>query len=180
MFKIKENKKIYLGGVNDIFCAIAIFFIPLFSIATSFLIIKDDKSLGAIVLAISMILTSLLMFFVLFWYGKNQFFIWGKFTEKGIEIFIPFSKKYMIEYDKCNHIGFACYFDKGYSPTGGFKYAFIYLSYDGVSKKYKYNINRIKNSKSFVKIKYSPKMYNYLILVLPAKQARMLRMAKLD
>lgn len=162
------------------FCAIAIFFIPLFVIATSFLIIKDDKSLGAIALSAFMVLGSLFVFFITFKYGKNNMFIWGKFIDKGIEIYVLFSKKYIIEYDKCNDIGFACYFDGRGNRTRGFKYNYIYLAYDGVSKKYKYSINRIKNSKSFVKIKYSPKMYDYLLSVLPAKQARMLKMAKLD
>lgn len=180
MFNIKENKRKFLGGSIGVFNAISVFVVSLFPVLVSVLIYKSDKSSNAKLLLIIFSLSSILLFILIFFTTRKQLYVWGRFTDKYIEVFVPFSKKYKIYYNKCNDVGFACYYASAYKPYAGFRYTVIYLSYDIVGKKYKYNINMLKQNKSVVKIKYNEKIYDYLITVLPTKQSRMLKLAKLD
>ncbi len=177
MFNVKENKRKFLGGSIGVFNAISVFVVSLFPVFVSILIYKSDKSSNAKLLLIIFSLSSILSFILIFFTTRKQLFVWGRFTDKYIEVFVPFSKKYKIYYDKCNDVGRACYYASAYRAYAGFRYTYIYLSYDAVGEKYKYNINVLKQSETVVKIKYNEKIYDYLLSVLPAKQVKMLKLA---
>ena len=178
MFNIKENKKKFLGGNIGVFNAISVFVVSLFPVSISVWIFKNDKGTDTIILVIFFSLLSVLWFVLVFFTVRKQIYIWGCFTDKGVEIFIPFAKKYTIDYAKCNDVGLACYYASAYKPYSGFRYTYIYLSYDTVGEKYKHSINMLKQSRTVVKIKYNDKIYDYLISVLPTKQVKMLKLAK--
>ena len=52
---------------------------------------------------------------------------------------------------------------------------FIFMSLDCFPEKYRTQINLWKPSQQQIKVQFRPKLYDYLMTVLPKKQAKMLK-----
>ncbi len=106
---------------------------------------------------------------------SEQMLAWVSLDESKLKITALFRKSHSIEYSKCVDVGIAYYFHGAInSSVIGSKVYYIYLSYTYLKPKYKNNINLAQPTKTFVKIGYSKKTYEYLMKVLPKRQAIML------
>lgn len=166
--------KRYLGTAVNIFCAVFLIALCIFILVFGIFILSEDKSTGSITASVFCIVCFL---YFLFYSIKvsNQLFAWGTFKENGVEIFVPFKKKYIIEYSKCVDVGMAYYVHGIMNSKNGTKFTYIYLSYNLLDEKYKDKINLVKPSENFIKFGFTEKTYKYLIDVLPEKQSKMLK-----
>ena len=107
--------------------------------------------------------------------AANQLYAWSVFQREEILIKCLFSKDNVLPYSKCNGCGIGFYTHGILNSKAGSKIYFIFFSCEPFEEFFRSRINLWKPSQSRVKVCFSPKLYNYLIEVLPAKQARMLK-----
>ena len=163
--------KRYLGAYMNVFIAIActLFFLCPLGVGIYLLIADRDKA-GAI-----LFFSAAAMFFLFIVLLSNQIFAWGHFYQDKLKVSALFRKNFTVEYSKCVDVGIAHYFHGAHSSSIiGSRVFYIYLSYTYLEPKYKNNINMAQPTKTFVKIGYSRKTYEYLMKVLPERQAVML------
>lgn len=172
--------KKYLGSIMTAYAAILI---PLFGIgALIFGIVagmsafrKGQTGAGAflLVLGISCFLLSIRSLRK----ERSQLYSWGVFGEKGVLVKTLFKTASTLEYSKCRSCGIAMYrhafMNSQNSPLGTDMY-FIFLSLLPFSEKYRAQINLWRPTPEQIKVRFSEKLYTYLLLVLPAKQNKML------
>lgn len=92
------------------------------------------------------------------------------FTEDKIVIKNPLKKKklYEMKYKQCADIGIGSYLHMVK------KVHFIYISYNWLTPEQRENINYCYPSETFIKMGYSKKNYDFLMSILPQKQANRL------
>lgn len=105
---------------------------------------------------------------------RNQLYSWGFFTSDGVQIMTCFSKSTTIVYEKCKGCGIGFYTHGILNSKVGTKIYFIYLSYDMFDEYFRPNINLWKPSRTQIKVQFSKKLYDYLLVVLPKRQSQML------
>lgn len=100
------------------------------------------------------------------------------FDEKGFVIKIPLMKKKYIEYAKCKEIGIAYYVhgigQPGETDCGTYRF-YIFFTYGTFDEKYRTKIVQWRLTKNNAKIGFSKDLYDYLLTVLPERQADILR-----
>lgn len=104
-----------------------------------------------------------------------QLYAWGTFEQTCVRIHSPFTSEIILDYDKCKDMGIGCYTHGVLNSRIGSKIYFIYLSYDSFEEKYREKINLWKPNKRRIKVQFNIKLYEYLLSVLPKKQALMLQ-----
>ena len=104
----------------------------------------------------------------------DQLYSWGTFTCDGVRITNGFTRGSTIEYDKCKSCGIAFYVHSGLHTKAGTKIWFIYLSCDYFDESYRSTMNLWKPSPTRIKVQFSKELYDYLLIVLPPKQSKML------
>lgn len=168
------NKK-YLGNSMTIFLAIAA---PIFFIIIPVLfmiIIPYICSEIADIIVIESISGAYLVFLIVYLITiSNQLYSWGYFGDKSVIVRSLFRRTFEIEYSKMIDIGVGHYVHTLGLTGAGPIYSFIYLSSEYVEPKYKFNINKKRPSKRFIKLVYSKKNIAFLLNVLPKKQAKAL------
>lgn len=105
---------------------------------------------------------------------RNQLYSWGYFSSNSVQITTCFSQSISIEYEKCKGCGIGFYTHGVLNSKVGTNIYFIYLSYDIFDEYFRSNINLWKPSKTQIKVQFSKKLYDYLLVVLPRKQSQML------
>lgn len=100
---------------------------------------------------------------------------WGTFDENGVHVKSLFSKNFEIEYAKCKSIGIGLYVHGVLNSDLGSKEKYIFFSYGGFREQFRLNINQWQPNETRIKVKYSKKLYNYLLTVLPEEQANVLK-----
>lgn len=166
--------KKYLGGAIAAFGAL---FLPL--------IIVVALAFGISMLWVEISMATVILFLICFFCVVSliaflkqigiQLYTWGNFGTGCVKLKTLFTKPYVMEYDKCISCGIGYYFHGAYnSQVVGSKMYYIFLSYDSFDEKYRTRMNLWKPTKTRIKIKYSKKLYDYLITVLPEEQAWML------
>ena len=166
--------KKYFGGAMGIECAIAPFVIIAMSIAMPILISARGIDFFTVLFAlwgVGGVIFSIYMMrkFSLLCYS------WGMFDEKGVHIKSLFSKNFEIEYAKCKSIGIGLYVHGIMGSDLGSKEKYIFFSYGGFREQFRLNINQWQPNETRIKVKYSKKLYNYLLTVLPEEHANALK-----
>lgn len=105
---------------------------------------------------------------------RNQLYSWGYFTSNGVQIITCFSQRSSMVYEKCKGCGIGFYTHGVINSKVGTKIYFIYLSYDVFDEHFRSNINLWKPSHTQIKVQFSKKLYDYLLVVMPRKQSQML------
>lgn len=105
---------------------------------------------------------------------RNQLYSWGYFTNNCVQIATCFSQSTSLVYDKCKGCGIGFYTHGVLNSKVGTKIYFIYLSYDFFDERFRSRINLWKPSQTRIKVQFSKKLYDYLLVVLPSKQSQML------
>lgn len=103
-----------------------------------------------------------------------QLYSWGYFREENVHVVTGLSKFSTIVYEKCKSCGIGFYTHGILNSKVGTKIYFIYLSYDVFDERFRSNINMWKPSQTQIKVQFSKKLYDYLLVVLPKKQSQML------
>ena len=107
-------------------------------------------------------------------YGKDIFYSWGYFGEKGILIKSPFAKRKFLEYEKLKSCGLTFFLYNTLSGNVCPTVVFIYFSYDYSCPGYIGANSAWKTKAPHTKVEFNKELYDYLMSVLPKKQARML------
>lgn len=169
--------KKYLGSAITAYSAILL---PIFSFGALFFGIfsfTPNQFEASVVLLIMCVFAWLsLLFFA--WTNRRQLYSWGVFKENGVYISVPFQKNSLIEYDKCMSCGIGVYrhaFMNSPHSIWGTNVSFIFLSIEPFPEKYRTQINLWMPSSTQIKVHFSNKLYEYLLTVLPQKNARMLK-----
>ena len=161
--------KKYLGSQMTVYAA---FVLPVFILGPIvFAVIILDTGVSAYSVMISlMCLFATVISVIYLKQVSNQLYSWGTFTDKEVRVKSLFSKEYTIMYSKCCGVGIASYVHGVLNSGIGTEIYFIYLSYDCLPARFKNNINLWKPSKDRIKVKFDPKLYDYLLTVLSKKQ----------
>lgn len=164
----------YLGSKIHAFAA---FVVPLFICAPLLfgVIALDSEISGAtIFVAVGCVSCSV----VWGWYVtgiRDQLYSWGDFQSERVRVRTIFSKNRIIVYEQCKGCGIGYYTHGVLNSHAGTKIYFIFLSYDIFDESFRSAMNLWKPSPTRVKVAFSPKLYDYLLNVLPPKQVRMLQ-----
>ena len=105
---------------------------------------------------------------------SNQLYSWGLFSSNGVKIRTLFSKNNWMMYENCISCGIGFYTHGVLNSKAGSKVYFIFLSSDVFEESYRQKINLWKPSQTRIKVQFDKKLYDYLLTVLPKKQAKML------
>ena len=167
--------KKYLGGAMTIYCAIIPIIAIIIFIKLSIVIFERGIDFFSIVFALWCVGFVIIWGLIMHKYTL-QFYSWGIFDEKGIQIKTLFSKKCIeIEYAKCKSIGIGLYVHGVMGSGLGSKVKYIFFSYQPFNEDYRLNINLWQPSPTRIKIEFSKKLYDYLLTVLPEEQATCLK-----
>ena len=168
--------KRYFGGWMD--ATIAFLLIPLlciFSLAFSiFMFIEEGITIASCFISLWCIVSILLLFLMIKPIYKS-IYTWGKLEERGMQVKTLGHRECLVEYSKFTYVGIGCYLHGGPSRSGGFIIRYIYFSDEFVPERYKININLWKMDENKLRIGFTEERYEYLLKVLPFKQAHMLR-----
>ena len=104
----------------------------------------------------------------------NQLYSWGQFETLCVCTRALFTKTNIIYYEKCKSCGIGFYIHGILNSKAGTKCYFIFLSYDRFDENFRERINLWKPSDQRIKVAFNKKLYEYLIEMLPPKQAQML------
>ena len=105
---------------------------------------------------------------------SNQLYSWGIFSKNGVKIRTLFSKNNLMMYENCHRCWIGFYTHGILNSKTGSKVYFIFLSSDVFEESYRQKINLWKPSQTRIKVQFDKKLYDYLLAVLPKKQAKML------
>lgn len=157
-------KKIAIGYLSVFFCAFFLSFaiVSVWFFAIALLEVSGFYRAYFLIMSLGCIGCLILMLIK----GWNEIFTCVYFEEKGIRVKTLFKESYVIEYSKCVEVGIA-YSKKHHADDPRIR--FFYFSYSKIDDSYKSRINFIHQSKTFVKIVYSKKLYNYLLENLPKR-----------
>ena len=166
--------KKYLGSEITVFAAIIIPIFLCFPPAFGFFAMCSKISVATVFLTLGGVGCSVI------WglYTKkyiNQLYSWGIFQKKAVKVITLFSKNSIILYDKCKSCGIGFYTHGVFNSQIGTKVFFIFLSYDVFNEKFRSKINLWKPTETRIKVKFSKRLYEYLLTVLPRKQSLMLQ-----
>ena len=106
---------------------------------------------------------------------SNQLYCWGYFDDSSIQVKRCMGEKYILEYTKCRAVGICMYTHGILNSRFGTDIFFIFFSYGPFDEKYRFNLNLWRPSRTRVKVEFDWKLYNYLLDVLPERQARSLQ-----
>lgn len=157
---------IYIGIAAPVLCVVPIFLL---------IFVIKNETVGNI---IPIIIFSVLGFIVLCAYYisvMDQLYSYGIFNKDRVIVKCPLRKTYVIEYKDIKDVEIGYYFHGAYNTSLGSKVKYIYFAKRKLSEEQKSNLNLLKPSKSFIKIGYNQKTYNYLIDILPDELSDMLK-----
>ena len=166
--------KKYLGSKFTLFAAIVV--IPLFiCLPTAFGILALTSSVepATVFIAIGGVSCSGLGGVMIVTCSK-QFFSRGEFGKDEIRVKTIFSKPTSLPYKNCVSCGIGWYIHGVLNSNLGTKVYFIFFSYNAFNESFRHCINLWKPSTTQIKTQFDPKLYAYLIEVLPKKQREML------
>lgn len=167
--------KKYLGGVMGAYCAVMSFIAIVVSIIFAIVILLSGIDAGRIFLALLCVSCIIIWCLIIRKYAI-QFYGWGVFNEKGIQIKTLFSRKPIeIEYAKCKSIGIGLYVHGVMNSDVGSKVKYIFFSYEPFNEEFRLNINQWQPAPTRIKVEFSKKLYDYLLTVLPEEQADCLK-----
>lgn len=165
--------KKYLGSPITVFAAILaplFIFLPLlFGIYA----LCTNISVATIILALGSVCCSVLWML----YLKEiciQLYSWGHFRSGNVLVQTALKKATTIQYARCAGCGIGYYTHGFLNYRIGIKIYFIFLSYDEFDEQYRSKINLWKPTKTRIKVRFSKELYDYLISILPSKQAKKL------
>ena len=101
----------------------------------------------------------------------SQIYSWGIFEESGVIVKTLGKERFFIDYSKCKSIGIGSYTHGILNSNVGSRVYFIYFSYDKFDKNFKTSINLWHSTQTRIKVRYEPKLFWYLMKVLPQKQS---------
>ena len=141
------------------------------------LALRSEVSAATVLISVlCLCCTILLADFV--WKKRNQLYAWGFFSEQAVTVSVLSHKDYTLSYDQCRGCGIGLYrhafLNNPQSPLGTTRY-FIFLSTEPFDEKYRYSINLWPPSDTRIKVIFREKTYQYLMSVLPPRQAGMLK-----
>ena len=168
--------------------AVARFFIPSTYVSSAQLYVnnareRDNGSIttseisAATVIIGVLCLCMCLLWSAFIWKRRIQLYAWGFFSDQSVSVTVPFRKSYSLEYALCRGCGIGLYrhalMNNPQSPLGSNRF-FIFLSLEPFDETFRFEINRWLSSETRIKIVFSESAYEYLMKVLPQKQAQML------
>ena len=108
--------------------------------------------------------------------GKN-IFSWGDFGQDHIAVKVVFRKSFRIRYSDCYDCGIGYYTHGILNGPIGSSVFYIYFSCDNIPKRILTQINMLHNDEQHIKVPFKKELYEYLLTVLPKRQAEMLKKA---
>ena len=166
--------KKYLGSRMTAYAAVMC---PLFVVAPLFFaIVALCSEISAATLFLAVFCCCCSGFFVVYMYKEAlQLYAWGVFEESAIRVHCFLREDFTLDYEKCLGIGIEYYNHNAIHTNISSKVFFIYLSYDYYETKYRGRINLWKPNERRIKVQFDKNLYEYLLSVLPKKQAIMLQ-----
>ncbi len=166
--------KKYLGSRMTAYAAVMC---PLFVVAPLFFaIVALCSEISVSTLFLAVLCCSCSSFFVIYIHKEAlQLYAWGVFEETAIRVRCFLRDDFTLEYEKCLGIGIEHYNHNAIHTNISSKVFFIYLSYDYYETKYRGKINLWKPNERRIKVQFDKNLYEYLLSVLPKKQATMLQ-----
>lgn len=164
----------YLGSRITAFAAIVC---PLFIIAPlcfTVIILLSEISEATLFLS-ALFCSCTVIWFVYVKKEALQLYAWGLFGKNDVQVCCFFKDSFVLDYARCTSVGIEYYQHNVIHTNIDSKVFFIYLSYDFYETKYRGKINLWKPSTRRIKAQFDNKLYEYLISVLPQKQAKMLQ-----
>lgn len=169
--------KKYLGSSISAYCAVMLLILSTFSIGFGIFAVSCERSIATFFL-LAMCLFSCICGILYLWICRSQLLSWGDFQDKAVYVHTLFQKKFSLDYEKCRSCGIGMYrhaFMNSQNSILGSNVFFIFMSLDYFPEKYRTQINLWKPSQRQIKVRFSKKLYFYLMTVLPKKQAMMLK-----
>ena len=164
----------YIGSYMTGYAAIVgtVFFTaPIF---ISFFVLRLEVTAETIAISIFCMVSSVILGICLY-RVSDQLFAMARFDENCIVIEPLFKRAYKIEYAKCKCVGIGWYIHRGFHFKWGYKVCYLFLSYDMIDETYRHQMNYWLPSETGVKIEFNEVVYQYLVSVLPQKQANALQ-----
>lgn len=161
--------KKYLGNYMTKYVIFGLLLFIVGPIIIAYIFLSTEINFVTVALTIVGIFTST-MCIVYFIKVSDQLISVAYFTEDKIAIKNPLKKKklYEMKYKQCADIGIGSYMHVVR------KVYFIYISYNWLTPEEREHINCCHPSETFIKMGYSKKNYDFLMSVLPEKQAKRL------
>ena len=165
--------KKYLGSQMTAFAAVVC---PLFVIAPLlFAIVALCSEVSPATLFLSALCCGCSIFYAVYIRKEAlQLYAWGVFEETAVRVRCFLRNDFALDYEKCLGVGIEHYNHNAIHNIGS-KVFFIYLSYDYYETEYRGKINLWKPNERRIKVQFDKNLYEYLLLVLPKKQAMMLQ-----
>lgn len=168
--------KRYLGGAMGAYVGIMGILFIIGPLIFAIVMLTPRIDAGRVFIALWCVATSILMIVYMRHVRMDlQCYSWGTFDEKGVHIKSLFSKNIEIEYAKCKSIGIGLYVHGVMGSDLGSKEKYIFFSYGGFREQFRLNINQWQPNETRIKVKYSKKLYDYLLTVLPEEHANILK-----
>ena len=166
--------KKYLGSPMTAYAAVMC---PLFVVAPLlFAIVALCSEISTATLFLAVLCCSSSFFFAIYIHKEAiQLYAWGIFEETAVRVCCFLRNDFALDYEKCLGVGIEHYKHNAIHTKIGTKVFFIYLSYDYYETKYRGKINLWKPNERRIKVQFDKNLYEYLLSVLPKKQAMMLQ-----
>lgn len=162
--------KKYLGSKITMFAAVVHIIFIIASIVFTVLVLTSEFSMATIFLSLFFISCALICI-INVWKICDQLYTVGTFYSERIDIKPLIHKKYSIKYKDLSSIGIGYYYHGFQNQNLGIKMCFIFFSQEKFDEQYRDRINLWKPSLQQVKVEFDIDLYNYLIQILPQKQA---------
>ena len=166
--------KKYLGSTMTAYAAVIAPLFVFFPLLFSVIILYTAEISGATVFLTCASCCCSVVWIVYIKRELLQLYAWGHFKETCVKVRCPFIREFSLDYEKCRVVGIDCYTHGVLNSRFGSKIYFIYFSYDYFDTQYHEKINSWKPNSQRIKVQFNNKLYDYLLLTLPEKQAKML------
>ena len=166
------RKNFYLGNSFSGYAAIMAIVLVVVPVAFAAVILAQIN-FATVFLAVMMMVCSAIWIYSIKKVSRDLY-SWGEFRQDKLILKTLFCKKVEIAYDVFCDVGISYYIHGVLNTKLGTKVRFIYLSTSVLNEQQKSNINVMHISKNFIKLRFNKNTYNYLISILPPRQAKML------
>ncbi len=107
---------------------------------------------------------------------SETMYCWYVFNEEGIVVKNIFKRTYLVSYSEFANVGIGYYIHGVMNSDIGSKMYYIFFSKQMIDDQYKSQINLVKPSKTFLKIGFNQKTYQYLVEHLSNSHVKLLSM----
>ena len=166
--------KRYLGSKMTAYAAVICPLLVIAPLAFAVIVLCSEIS-GATLFLAALCCGCSIFYGIYIWKEAFQLYAWGEFQETAVRVRCLLRKEFALQYENCVGVGIESYRHNAIHTNIGSKVCFIYLSYDYYDTKYRGKINCWKPNERRIKVQFDQDLYEYLLAVLPKKQANLLQ-----